>query len=791
MGKNHYTGAELERLLEGLPQEVAEAIKAALGEPQNEQALELNVEIGDAPRYLVKQGSEVVFDSAEMPPKPLAWWERLAAQAGLDALAGRIDEAIRRARTSLFAKILARGLDLVTLFSVAGLAATAGWLVARDRWQENAIDAPLHRLLWERWDFSVNLMLPPYFSAIFVIAGLLLVLSLARWRLHTKILAGLLGDYPEEPKPNDEDAVGFTKNQKRIGLFLLIISALIVMQAILFIRYLFVLPNLFYAAAILGICAGWILVEIPLGRVSEKLKRNGGRWAAMLLAHAALANLLGRIYTQEGIPWFSILFLLLAGANLFTYRREVGAGFWLSSLAMVVYTINVDGWWYAVIGDEYAFYRDAVSLSEKGLRSLLEESVFLGDFTYGSHPYFSSLLQAPFIRFFGDNNFGWRFSSIYYAAVSAGVFYAFLKNIFRKNLALMAAVLLSGSHYLMSFSKIGYNNPQALFTLSITLWAASYAVKSKQYAAFFLLGIVTGINLYVYPAALFVIPLPALFLLVYLPPFSKKASLQWVSVFGGFFLMLLPLLTQPTYWIAKIPGTLFNRPELVGTATNASTHINTNLIYTLISPFFIVDESHFVSIGYTDPVTASLFLLGLTLLTWRFWRGRTYTFFFASFIYMLFALGVFHDRTFPPTTRMFLLLPWVMTLAALALFWVGSFLKRLGFSERISHAVLAGMAVAILGINFVQANPITKERFTRYQNFPTLFLRISQQAFQSAQSKDISITLIYNEENIHVPALVEILDLYQVPYEPVAIRQVTALPITDANTPRSQTQPRW
>ena len=132
----------------------------------------------------------------------------------------------------------------------------------------------------------------------------------------------------------------------------------------------------------------------------------------------------------------------------------------------------------AVVGDEYIFFTDAKAIITPLRLSEVAAHLFDGTWTYGAHPYVSSLIQALSMLLLGRDNFGWRFSNIYLSAVSIGLFYLFFKGFFSRRVAILAALLLAASHYLMNFSKIGYNNLQALFIMSLVLWLSAQGVRS-------------------------------------------------------------------------------------------------------------------------------------------------------------------------------------------------------------------------------------------------------------------------------------------------------------------------
>ena len=84
------------------------------------------------------------------------------------------------------------------------------------------------------------------------------------------------------------------------------------------------------------------------------------------------------------------------------------------------------------------------------------------------------------MKLFGSHNLGWHLSSLYLSAAAVGLFYLFFKTFVPRRVALVAAFFLAVSHYIMTFGKIGYNNLQALFAMSLALCAATWAIRTKR-----------------------------------------------------------------------------------------------------------------------------------------------------------------------------------------------------------------------------------------------------------------------------------------------------------------------
>ncbi|MCW5876244.1 MAG: glycosyltransferase family 39 protein [Anaerolineales bacterium] len=642
------------------------------------------------------------------------------------------------------------------------------WLLVSDRWLSERHDPQ-----WLR-DYAGGLVawverisLPPYILIVFAcLAGLLLVALLAG-RSKT-LLQELLVEPPRPGVPPFK----VSARQRKWAFWLAGLSALA--ASLLALRALLreELVGLGWGLAALGILFGILGTQVPLQQVRVVWGRRAGPWLAMAAVLLWLLALLGALYSRWLPVWAAAALLALAALNLWRYRRQVPAVFWLLAGALVFYSWDINGWWFAAVGDEFAFYRDANYVAHEAPLRLTIETFFKGNFVYSAHPFFSTLLQAVFFKVFGASNFAWRISSLFYAAISISFFNYFFRTFLREPYALIAAFVLAASHYIAAFGKVGYNNLQALLALSLVLAAAAWVLRSRGPAACMALGLAQALCFYVYPAALYVAPLPYLLLLLYDPPFSPPAFRRWALALGTLALFVFPLINQPEYWNAKVAGTLAYTPELVEDSANAVSHLSNNFVYSLLSPLFAVEEKHFVVSGYLDPLTAVLSFLGLALLLVTFWRHRFLAFWLAAFALMVFLVGMSHDRPYPPSTRMFLLLPFLAVLVAIALAWLKLRLSELGLRPQFLRASALLLAVLILGLNIYQAYPLSYRRMTGYQNFEGLFLEIGREYLKTEPEGQILI--VHELERLHIDSLTELFDIYQVPYQAEQVSGATA-----------------
>ncbi len=585
---------------------------------------------------------------------------------------------------------------------------------------------------WCQVEFLCYSVLPSYFVIIlwcFFILGVILFFLRNKSVVVQENPLGLFENWQVGPR------------QMRIGFYLLVLSGLgmiwVITLSIINQRW----PGWDLVLVWLLYLSGWALRAAPLNILVGFWKKNGEFWVSLLLMHIAIITTLAAYHEIRQVLYLSLILLIVAFANLWRFRKRVPIIFWLISITLIFYTINVNGWWTGFVGDDYGFHELAWAFAEKMSFAQIGKFLFQADGVFSSHPYFSSFLQGISMKLFGHGSFGWRFSNIYLCAMGVGLFYFFCKSFLSQRAALIAACLLAFSHYVMSFGKNGYNNLQALFALLLVLAVAAWALRWKQPFVFALLGSAMALCFYLYPAALYVVPLPILLLLMYYPPTSRQAIGRWLVMVVAWGAMIYPLLIQPIYWEAKRAGTFFNRPELVQSPDIIVQHFAYNIFYALIS-FLYSTEGHYVIASFMDPITAVFIIIGYFILLYQLRRQRFAIFTALGFVMFLFSVGASHDREVPSTTRMFLMVPWFALFGMWGLMWFEEMIKKAGFFLRSKTVLVSILLVAIAGANLYQAYKISPLRYAPMQSPATMYLAVTENILNVQPNKQKNIALI-------------------------------------------------
>ncbi len=654
----------------------------------------------------------------------------------------------------------------VFLLAVIVLAVLPGALVVRDRWL-NLPNWPLFtNENWCRSEFLCYTGLPAYFASIFAVTLLLIVL----------ILVSRDQGQLEESQEFHTDPVTQRSNlsprQHKTGIIMVALGLSLALSFFVLGLATGMYLGLGFLLAIVLYVAGWLVLEVSWPAVWHFLRTRWDIIAALLLFETVVVLFLAAMNGQQPFTWGFIILLLLAALVLRNIYRRIPPIVWVFNLALVLYSLFANRWSFATIGDEYAFFTTALEIAVKHDLWTVLNNLFDGSAVYGTHPYLSSLLQAISMKLVGLDSFGWRFSNFFLSALATVFFFLFFKRFTSRSTALLAAIWLAASVYLMTFGKIGYNNLQALFALSLALSAMGWAVQRRTNLAYTAAGLSMGLCFYVYPAALYIIPLPLLLLLFYNPPKNRQALQGWAITAVALLLCLLPLFVQPEYWQTKGMGLIFNNPEIVQSARSVSLHIFSNLVDAFYSFLYTPQEAHLVPVAYTDPLSAGLILIGMALVFKHSPQRRFLVYMLLCFFFLLVAAGVTHDRRFPPTTRMFLLLPWFAFFAVTGLEWLVDKFLSLKLVRWSRNGFLAVMMTSILVLNLYLAYNLSLVRNNSNQTTEALFLRIAQdlQEFEPVRANPVTFLFLTNDQ-WGIDGLRTLLKAYTYPASSIALQR--------------------
>lgn len=611
------------------------------------------------------------------------------------------------------------------------------YFVLQEKWNENLISITAIDEAWWAVPFFRELAFPRFFLIVFALLIVVWAIIL-RWPARGELA------FSNFTVGNIQESASFSGLKKKLWFGL--VAAAFGIAAIGAVATLFIkerIPGWELLLALGLYLAGWAVKELSIAEIRDFLVRRGRLILDSFIFIIALSGALYAFWGSNNGPHFIFyLLFIIASINLAKHFWQIHPIFWISIISLVAMTWNIDAWEYVVIGDEYAFYGEIRSILENRTAWELINATFNGTLVYGSHPYFSSYIHNLFLKLFDNQNFGWRFSNPVTVASSLVFFYYFFKHFIPRRHAFVAVIFLGFSHYLISFSKIGYNNLQALFGLGLVLAVFTWALKSGRKVAFAFLGLAMGLCFYLYPAALYIVPLPIFGLLIFAPPVNKDRLTQWGWMLVSMLLLIYPLFYQPQYWQEKIPGTLLHI-DFASAGQSPLANIISNLFYAFFSYLYTIEETHFVSTSFSDPLSSFFIVFGMAALIGLAWKkNRSALFLGGSFLFFVVMIGASHGRQFPPTTRMFMLLPWYGLFCAYGIEWVME--KANSLYSIKGRNILILILSSIVLVNLYQSYKVDIQRVDQYQSEGALFIKMVREI---SATEDVPKKMYYFVEN--------------------------------------------
>lgn len=346
---------------------------------------------------------------------------------------------------------------------------------------------------------------------------------------------------------------------------------------------------------------------------------------------------------------------------------------------------------------------------ETGLEALrILDGQTLSPFVTGwmGHPTLYFFLLAGWMKVFGTGLEGLRSFAGVSGALTIPLLYLFVRQLFERRTAIIAATLLAISATHLQFSRIGLNNVQTPL-----LWVASFyffwrGLHHGRLIDWGLAGLLAGFSMYFYYASRVVPVILAIFLLyliVVQKGFLQRFYLHIALLALGGLLVCAPLglffIERPQEWTARaVENSVFqNRPRLEERYQTANT---VDLAWQQIKQTALIfynrgDASSFYETGQPaiNPWVAALFTLGLAYATVR-WRDPRF-FFCSLWFWLNFLMGGVLSIDTPYLPRLVGLLPVVFVFAALAANRAIEALSTL-HSRLTNLASAAGIAVLVL-----------------------------------------------------------------------------------------------
>lgn len=620
---------------------------------------------------------------------------------------------------------------------------------------------------WCKIEFLCSSRLPSYFGLIFFILGLTTILMIA----FAPKFFGKIDSIFQFP---DKTFISNSIHKRQYGYrnILVIIGSVGLAVEIFLSILLKRIPGMELFLIIFLILAIIVLSEKEISLVVlttyvknclQKLPVNG------TIIFSLIAIIIFMKETTSLNPqknYLMFLPLIVAMVALVWQRKKIHKIFWLILLAVAVYSLGLSSWKFAYVGDEYSFYFYPTQFISQQTFSEINQYFFNVKGVYEVHPYFSSLITYVSMLFSGNDYFGWHIINILFVSLSIPMFYDLFKTFLHERVAYIAVIPLVIFHYLVNFSKVGYNNLQSLFVIGLIFWAANKAVQKRTFTSYLFLGLSLGACFYTFALGIYFVPLVGLFLLMFDPLRSKAVWGRYLLALLGFALIMIPIFLQPVYWQNMAGNTTFfkdNHSFATSAEANESVKfILHNLLYTPLAYLYSPCESHFVVSSLVDPLMAVFVPLGFLLSIINVRSHRFFTFLTISVLIEIIVMSITNPYDAPPMTRMFVFIPFYVVYIALGLDWVVRILAGFSYQPRRYYYWMITCVMVAAGIlNIVQSTIILDKRTERYP-IQSIILRLFQHDALASPDEDKSY-LFLTDNNFAFYFFETFVDVYGVP----------------------------
>lgn len=280
-----------------------------------------------------------------------------------------------------------------------------------------------------------------------------------------------------------------------------------------------------------------------------------------------------------GLSWYALNdslprpSLFASPSSLFASRTSLLTALGLFAVALVVRFVGFTSHPFILNGTEASIGLDVLNVS----RGLLNNPFGTGWLTNPTLPYY--LMQIP-LRIFGPTVLGIRFLSPIMGALTVVAVYWVGKKLWSREVGLISAVLLLGSHLHLQYSRLGVTNiwdPLAtLLALGLlaVAWERGKEVSSEQWAVnsrqrWLVAGTAVGLNAYLYTSS-HLLPIMLIILLGWVLLFDRPTFYQQARhIFAAALLAIVIILPQWLYYNNN-PTVFMERANNLGILDNQS-----------------------------------------------------------------------------------------------------------------------------------------------------------------------------------------------------------------------------
>jgi hypothetical protein len=383
-------------------------------------------------------------------------------------------------------------------------------------------------------------------------------------------------------------------------------------------------------------------------------------------------------------------------AWLKTHRAELFVIFTILVAAFLIRFLNLELLPYSFINDEGEMGRNGICLVLGSCLKIMETA-------WSQQPMLAFLPTGLSVWLLGNSALAVRLVSVTIGTLAVLAAYLFVREVFDKKIAWVAAMFLAALPVHVHFSRIGVDNIIDSLSTTFILWLIYRGIKGSSIFYFLLAGIIGGLCFYTYPGTRLA-PVISLVVLLYISIYSRRF---WKFHGGKFLVFIIGLLivsapivgffsTHTEVFAARMDRVGIFQTDLF--QIKASSEGNSAISY--LTEQFLKSSLVFIVSGapsnffnsprpYLVSIAAIFFMLGLAYSIWRIKDPRYFTlmvWFWAAII-----LGSTITDSPPSSQRMLMSMPALSIIIALGLTKFTENIPRIGrFGHWFEPVVLLG-----------------------------------------------------------------------------------------------------
>ncbi len=352
--------------------------------------------------------------------------------------------------------------------------------------------------------------------------------------------------------------------------------------------------------------------------------------------------------------------------------------------------IGLTSWKVAMVGDEWACFLYAKGIADQKLRV----NPFGLHGVYGEQQVLESYYQAIVMFLFGKTLAVWKLSNMILLFPSLIFLYKFVRKLYGRNPALIAAILMTFSKYLTNIFKIGNPHCLGFFLLILCLYFSSELLFTPTTGNAITLGIALGLSFYAYVGPIF-----SFFLLPFVIPFFRRHGKSGIKPVLAIILVFLGIVvigfatTPKQHWMEIVTKTPLQRE--FGSYNQLLINIGQNFV--LFFKNYDYFYNHFVVGPYLDIISRWAAFTGIILSLVSFWKKKGVL--LGLWISLCIGIGITNPYHYTPSTRGIFFIPYGVMFAGIGLDFLRRTFKKWGATYFVAILILVA-----IGLNIYEAH---------------------------------------------------------------------------------------